>query len=127
MKRIVAATALAAALLPACGTEVEFTATDAEGVAGVVDAALTEESGLQGLITADDFTQADVDEFNGLAEDACADLADGFSAEEYADFESGVVEETAGMEDMLDIKAMTRALINTTCPSYLQTFDDAAS
>ena len=111
--------------LAACGGESEFVEMDAEGLSGVVDAALTEESGLKGLITADAFNQTDVDEFNEIAKEACDDLSDGISAEDYDEFEAGVLDGASDIGDMIDTEALSRALVSASCPSYLGNLEDA--
>lgn len=112
-------------LFGACGEPVEFNAMDAEGLAAILDAGMTEESGLKGLITADLFSEDDITEFNTLAEDACADLSDGISADEYRDFEAGVLDGAQEMEDMIDTDALTLALVDATCPSYVDNLTSA--
>ncbi len=119
MKRFLGSLATAGLLFSACGEAVEFNAMDAEGLVGIVDAGLTEESGLRGLITADAFSAEDVAEFNTLAEDACADLSNGISAEDYDEFEAGVLDGAEGLEGMIDTEALTMALVDATCPSYV--------
>lgn len=118
MKRLLGSVAAAGLLFTACSDPVEFNAMDADGLAAIVDAGITEESGLKGLITSDAFSAEDVAEFNVLAEDACADLSNGISADDYDEFEAGVLDGAEGMEDMIDTDAMTLALVNATCPSY---------
>ncbi|MEM7326512.1 MAG: hypothetical protein AAF531_25730 [Actinomycetota bacterium] len=112
-------------LVGACGEPVEFNAMDAEGLATILDAGMTEDSGLQGLITADLFSEDDVAEFNVLAEDACADLSDGISTSEYDEFEAGVLDGAEEMKDMIDTDALTLALVDATCPSYVDSLTEA--
>lgn len=125
LKTLFAVAASAGLLLTACAGEVEFEATDAAGIVRIFDAAFTEESGMQGFLGPEVFTQADVDEFNELAEDACADLANGFDAEDYAEFEAGVLEGADEVLDFIDPLAMTVAMIDETCPTYSETLTTA--
>ena len=125
MKKILGPIAAAGLLFGACGEPVEYNAMDAEGLASILDAGMTEESGLKGLITADLFSADDVSEFNTLAEDACTDLSDGISAAEYDEFESGVLDGAEEMEGMIDTDALTVALIEATCPSYMDNLTSA--
>lgn len=118
MKKILGPIAAAGLIFGACGEPVEFNAMDAEGLATILDAGMTEESGLKGFITADLFSVEDIAEFNELAEDACTDLSDGISSAEYDEFEAGVLDGAEEMQDMIDTDALTLALVDATCPSY---------
>ena len=127
-KPILAMLTAAGLTLAACGGgggETEFIAMDAEGLAQIVDAGLTADSGLRGLITADTFSPDDIAEFNALAEEACTELQDGISAAEYDDFQAGVAEGAAGMEDLIDADALVVAMIDATCPSYVDSLEQA--
>ncbi len=124
-KRFLGSVAAAAMLFTACGEAVEFNAMDAEGLAAIVDAGLTEESGLSGLLTADAFSLEDVTEFNALAEDACADLSNGISSEDYQEFQAGVLDGAEEMQDLIDTDALTLALVEATCPSYTDNLTSA--
>lgn len=125
MKKYLGSLAAAGLLFTACSEPVEFNALDAEGLAVIVDAGMTEESGLKGLITADLFSVEDVTEFNGLAEEACAELADGISAEDYDELEAGVLDGAQEMRGMIDADAMTLALVNGACPAYADNLTSA--
>lgn len=125
MKRFLGPLTAAGLLFSACGESVEFNAIDAEGLASIVDAGIIEESGLKGLITEEAFSAVDVSEFNTLAEDACADLSNGISSADYAAFEAGVLEGAEEMQEMIDTKALTMALVTTACPSYSEQLTDA--
>lgn len=126
MKKFLGPVAAAGLLFSACGGEpVEFNAMDADGLATIVDAGITEESGLKGLITADLFSEEDISEFNVLAEDACTDLSDGISAADYDEFEAGVLDGAEEMQGMIDTDALTMALISATCPSYTDNLTEA--
>lgn len=107
------------------GGDTEFEAMDAQAVADVVDAALTEESGLRGFLSASDFTEADVDEFNEVAESACADLSDGIAEGDFDEFRAGVMEGAGGVEDMIDVEGLAVALVEASCPSYLDNLNEA--
>ncbi len=110
----------------ACGGEEDdgaFTALDAEDMAAIVDGALTEESGLKGVITADQLSQGDVDQLNATARRLCNDLADGVSGEEARAFQAETAEAITGLEDLLDAVGMVRAVIEATCPANLATYD----
>ncbi len=111
-------TGLAVVTLVGCGggSSVEFNETDAEGLAMVIDSAVTEESGMKGLVTADAFGPADVAEFNGIAEQACDELAKDFGPDQIQEFTDGVLEGAAEMEGLLDIEGLLTALVGETCP-----------
>ncbi len=118
MKKLLGSIAVAGLLTTACSEAVEFNAVDAAGLAAIVDAGITEESGLKGILTAEAFSAEDIAEFNELAEEACADLSNGISASDYDEFEAGVLDGAEEMEGMIDPGALTIALIDATCPSY---------
>ena len=113
------AIAFAVVGLAACGGDDGFTALDSERLAGVIDDALTEESGLKGLITADDLEPETIDEINILASNACDDLSDGFSRTDFVDFENGVLGPAPGLEQVIKPTVMVQSLVAATCPQYL--------
>lgn len=118
--------ALALALAACGGGESDFTATDAEGIAAAIDGAIAEDSPVKGVITADAFTPADVDEFNDLAKEACDEISDsGMSDDDVAEFTAGMTEGAAGLEDVLDVEALAIGLIDATCPANTATIRDA--
>ena len=123
---LLAAGLLSTGGLAACGGGDDFTATDAAGLAAVLDGAASDDSPMKGLITAEMFTDADVEEFNGIAEEACSELsASGMSADDVDEFTDGVLDGAEGMEEFLDVEELLVGLVDATCPSNTQTVRDA--
>jgi len=75
------------------------------------------------LISADQIEQRNIDEMNATARRFCDDLADGVSGEEARAFQTDTAGLTAGLDDVVDAVAMVRAVIETSCPANLATYD----
>lgn len=125
MKTVLVGAAVLLTLSACGGDDTEFDALDSAELAAVVDAGFTEESGFRGILAAEDFTDEDVNDFNTLAKLACADLADGLSEDQYAEFKRGVLDGAEGLEEMIDADALTVAIVDATCPSYIDNLPDS--
>ncbi len=111
-------------LLAGCSESAEFTATDADGIARIVDAAFTEDSGLKGLLSGSDFDTADIDDFNSDAQELCDELANGMSNDFYEEFSGNVLDGAEEIAAFIDVDQLSIALVNETCPTELPAINE---